>query len=50
MKKTTLALAALIAITSGSVFANVKKDYQLNFTAQVEDGFSFERLDGKSMV
>ncbi|KMV29236.1 hypothetical protein AB733_19230 [Photobacterium swingsii] len=48
MKKTTLALAALIALTSGAAMANVKKDYQLNFFAQIEDGFSFERLDGKS--
>lgn len=48
MKKTTLALAALIALTSGSALATVKKDYQLNFFAQIEDGFSFERLDGKS--
>lgn len=48
MKKTTLALAALIALTSGSAIASVKKDYQLNFFANVDDGFSFERLDGKS--
>ncbi|MGF1834972.1 hypothetical protein [Photobacterium sanguinicancri] len=48
MKKTTLALAALIALASGSALANVKKDYQLNFFAQIEDGFSFERLDGQS--
>ncbi|MEZ8741583.1 CS1 type fimbrial major subunit [Photobacterium swingsii] len=48
MKKTTLALAALIALTSGAAFAKtVKQDYQLNFFAQIEDGFSFERLDGK---
>ncbi|MGF1691821.1 CS1 type fimbrial major subunit [Photobacterium kagoshimensis] len=49
MKKTTLALAALMALSCGSVSAAVeKKDYQLNFFAQVNNNFSFERLDGKS--
>ncbi|MEZ8096360.1 CS1 type fimbrial major subunit [Photobacterium swingsii] len=49
MKKTTLALAALMALSCGSASAAVeKKDYQLNFFAEVNNNFSFERLDGQS--
>lgn len=48
MKKTTLALAALMALSCGTASAVEKKDYQLNFFAEVNNNFSFERLDGKS--